>query len=62
MATNRYIKPKNATNTFNQIVAALTRRGISVWGSRVLYVRGRTSGEMRTARPHAVGPQPARRG
>ena len=47
MATNRYIKPKSATNTFNQIVAALTRMGISVWGSRELYVRGRTSGDMR---------------
>jgi deazaflavin-dependent oxidoreductase (nitroreductase family) len=29
---------------FNPIVAALTRRGISVFGSRVLEVRGRTSG------------------
>ena len=48
MTDSRYVKPKNATNTFNQIVAALTRMGISVWGSRVLYVRGRTSGEMRS--------------
>ena len=29
-------------------MAALTRAGISIWGSRVLAVRGRTSGEMRT--------------
>jgi deazaflavin-dependent oxidoreductase (nitroreductase family) len=29
-------------------VAWLTRRGFSVWGSRVLYVRGRTSGQWRS--------------
>lgn len=34
-------------NGFNRIVAALTRLGISVWGSRVLEVPGRTSGEPR---------------
>jgi deazaflavin-dependent oxidoreductase (nitroreductase family) len=33
---------------FNSTVAALTKFGISIWGSRVLYVRGRTSGEWRT--------------
>jgi deazaflavin-dependent oxidoreductase (nitroreductase family) len=33
---------------FNGTVAALTRHGISIWGSRVLYVRGRKSGEWRT--------------
>jgi deazaflavin-dependent oxidoreductase (nitroreductase family) len=32
---------------FNPAIAFLTRRGISVWGSRVLEVRGRTSGEPR---------------
>ncbi|MFE2264437.1 nitroreductase family deazaflavin-dependent oxidoreductase [Streptomyces griseosporeus] len=32
----------------NRSVAWLTRRGISVWGSRVLAVRGRKSGEWRT--------------
>jgi deazaflavin-dependent oxidoreductase (nitroreductase family) len=32
---------------FNSSVAALTRRGVSIWGSRVLYVRGRTSGQLR---------------
>jgi deazaflavin-dependent oxidoreductase (nitroreductase family) len=36
------------TNVFNRLVAAMTRLGISVWGSRVLRVRGRTSGEIRT--------------
>jgi hypothetical protein len=33
----------------NPAIAAMTRVGISVWGSRVLRVRGRTSGEWRTA-------------
>ena len=36
------------THVFNPIVAAMTRLGISVMGSRVLRVRGRTSGEWRT--------------
>jgi deazaflavin-dependent oxidoreductase (nitroreductase family) len=35
-------------HVFNRLVAAMTRLGISVWGSRVLRVRGRTSGEWRT--------------
>ncbi|MEU7723567.1 nitroreductase family deazaflavin-dependent oxidoreductase [Streptomyces tibetensis] len=35
-------------NVFNRFVAWLTRRGISVWGSRVLAVRGRKSGQWRT--------------
>jgi deazaflavin-dependent oxidoreductase (nitroreductase family) len=33
---------------FNGLVARLTRAGISIYGSRVLYVRGRKSGEWRT--------------
>jgi deazaflavin-dependent oxidoreductase (nitroreductase family) len=33
---------------FNGLVARLTRLGISIYGSRVLYVRGRKSGEWRT--------------
>jgi deazaflavin-dependent oxidoreductase (nitroreductase family) len=36
-------------NVFNAVVAAMTRAGISVWGSRVLRVRGRKSGEWRSA-------------
>jgi deazaflavin-dependent oxidoreductase (nitroreductase family) len=44
----RYIKPKSATNFFNEVVARLTRMGVSVYGSRILYVRGRKSGEWRT--------------
>jgi hypothetical protein len=35
------------TKLFNPTIAFLTRRGVSVWGSRVLEVRGRTSGEIR---------------
>ncbi len=35
------------TNVFNRVVAALTRIGVSVYGSRVLEVRGRKSGEWR---------------
>lgn len=33
---------------FNGMVAGATRLGISVWGSRILEVRGRTSGEWRS--------------
>src|SRR6266702_2777098 len=35
-------------NVFNQLVSFLTRQGVSVLGSRVLAVKGRTSGEWRT--------------
>ena len=35
-------------NVVNRAVAFLTRRGMSVLGSRVIAVRGRTSGEWRT--------------
>jgi deazaflavin-dependent oxidoreductase (nitroreductase family) len=35
-------------NVFNRLVAFLTKQGISVLGSRVLAVKGRTSGEWRT--------------
>jgi deazaflavin-dependent oxidoreductase (nitroreductase family) len=35
-------------NVFNRLVAALTRLGISVYGSRVLEVKGRKSGEWRS--------------
>jgi deazaflavin-dependent oxidoreductase (nitroreductase family) len=47
MESNRYVKPKSTTDTFNTMVAFLTRTGVSVLGSRILYVRGRTSGEWR---------------
>ena len=35
------------THVFNPLVAAFTHAGLSVWGSRKLRVRGRTSGEWR---------------
>jgi deazaflavin-dependent oxidoreductase (nitroreductase family) len=44
---SRYVKPRKSTNIFNESVARLTKLGISVWGSRVLYVRGRKTGEWR---------------
>jgi deazaflavin-dependent oxidoreductase (nitroreductase family) len=34
-------------NVFNRVVGWLTRRGVSVWGSRVLEVPGRKTGEPR---------------
>ena len=44
----RYREPGWFTkNVFNKAVALLTRAGVSVWGSRVLEVAGRTSGEPR---------------
>ena len=44
----RYVVPNWFTrNVFNRLVAGLTRLGISVWGSRVLEVRGRKSGQPR---------------
>ena len=44
----RYVVPGRSTKMFNAAVARLTRLGISVWGSRVLYVRGRSTGEWRS--------------
>jgi deazaflavin-dependent oxidoreductase (nitroreductase family) len=42
---SRYRKPGWFTkHIFNGIVALATRLGISVWGSRVLWVKGRKSG------------------
>jgi deazaflavin-dependent oxidoreductase (nitroreductase family) len=44
----RYVRPGwFTTNVFNRLVAAATRIGLSVWGSRILEVKGRTSGEPR---------------
>jgi deazaflavin-dependent oxidoreductase (nitroreductase family) len=49
MTSQRYVRPGwFTTNVFNRVVAGLTRIGISVYGSRVLAVRGRKSGEWRT--------------
>ena len=47
--TDRYIQPGWVTrNVFNRVIAGLTRLGISVWGSRILRVRGRKTGEFRS--------------
>jgi hypothetical protein len=43
-----YARPTTADKVFNSAVAGLTRLGVSVWGSRVLRVRGRKSGVWRT--------------
>jgi deazaflavin-dependent oxidoreductase (nitroreductase family) len=49
MTTAHYRAPGWFTrNVFNRSVAFLTRHGVSVLGSRVLAVRGRSSGEWRT--------------
>jgi deazaflavin-dependent oxidoreductase (nitroreductase family) len=46
--TPHYQQPKwFDRHVFNPLVAVATRAGLSVWGSRVLEVRGRTSGEPR---------------
>ncbi|GAA1242499.1 nitroreductase family deazaflavin-dependent oxidoreductase [Prauserella halophila] len=44
----RYLEPARSTVAFNAVVARLTRLGISLWGSRVLSVRGRKTGEWRS--------------
>ena len=45
----RYLEPGWFTrNVFNRCVRGLTRVGVSVWGSRELRVRGRSSGAWRT--------------
>ena len=48
MAQEHYKKPGWFTRkVFNPAIALMTRLGLSVWGSRVLQVRGRTTGEVR---------------
>jgi deazaflavin-dependent oxidoreductase (nitroreductase family) len=47
MTDTRYIEPGIWTRVFNSMVALATRLGVTVWGSRQLYVRGRSSGELR---------------
>ena len=45
----RYIVPQGRLNELsNRLVAWLTRHGVPLRGSRILYVRGRSSGEWRT--------------
>jgi deazaflavin-dependent oxidoreductase (nitroreductase family) len=50
VAEEHYQRPDWFTkHVFNRLVAACTRLGVSVWGSRVLRVRGRKSGEWRSS-------------
>jgi deazaflavin-dependent oxidoreductase (nitroreductase family) len=58
---HRYLEPKPmTTQVFNRVIAALTRHGVSIWGSRVLYVRGRSSGEWRSTPVNPLSYQGAR--
>ena len=44
----RYLAPNRAAHIFNSLTKWLTTRGVSLMGSRVLAVRGRKSGEVRS--------------
>ncbi|GAA1305955.1 nitroreductase family deazaflavin-dependent oxidoreductase [Pseudonocardia xinjiangensis] len=48
MTSARNIRAARGTAVFNSIVGRLTGLGLSVFGSRLLAVRGRKSGEWRT--------------
>jgi deazaflavin-dependent oxidoreductase (nitroreductase family) len=48
MTTARYIEPGWLGRLPNAAVARLTRLGLSLWGSRVLSVQGRKSGQWRS--------------
>ena len=48
MSERRYIRATVFERAFNAVPAFLARLGISVYGSRLLAVRGRKSGEWRT--------------
>jgi deazaflavin-dependent oxidoreductase (nitroreductase family) len=48
MTETRYLKPGKSTNVFNELVAKLTKMGVSILGSRVLTVVGRKTGEPRS--------------
>jgi deazaflavin-dependent oxidoreductase (nitroreductase family) len=51
----RYIKPGWFRKTvLDKTVSAFTRLGVSVWGSRLLRVRGRKSGEWRSTPVNVV--------
>src|SRR5262249_45941006 len=46
--TRRYVQPTRGERAINALVRLLTNLGVSVYGSRVLAVRGRKSGAWRT--------------
>jgi deazaflavin-dependent oxidoreductase (nitroreductase family) len=48
MTDQRYVKPSVIDIYFNRTVGLLTKLGLSVMGSRVLAVKGRSSGQWRT--------------
>ena len=48
MGARRYVRPTAPDRAFNGLIQLITRLGISVYGSRVLAVRGRKTGEWRT--------------
>ena len=48
MAERRYVKGGRVGRIFNAAVAGLARVGLSLYGTRLLAVRGRKSGEWRT--------------
>lgn len=54
--TSHYRAPGWFTqHVFNTAVAASTRLGLSIWGSRVLEVKGRTTGEPRRTPVNLLG-------
>lgn len=48
MSPARYVKASGVEAAFNAGVALLTRLGVSLYGTRILAVRGRSSGAWRT--------------
>jgi deazaflavin-dependent oxidoreductase (nitroreductase family) len=48
-ASTRYIKPHGFEVYLNKVLNLLPKLGLGVWGARTLAVRGRKSGEWRTA-------------
>jgi deazaflavin-dependent oxidoreductase (nitroreductase family) len=49
MTERRYLRPTAGDALFNRLPYALARLGISVYGTRILAVRGRRSGAWRSA-------------
>ncbi|WP_067685723.1 nitroreductase/quinone reductase family protein [Nocardia jejuensis] len=60
-AANRYIGPSGLDPIMNRIFNMLPKLGISVAGSRLLAVRGRTSGEWRTTMVNVLTTDDGRR-
>jgi deazaflavin-dependent oxidoreductase (nitroreductase family) len=48
MSDRRYLRPTAMDRAFNAVLGFVMRMGVSVYGSRVLAVRGRKSGAWRT--------------